>query len=117
MTVATATSTPRYQILAASTLFFLLYTFASLLTSSLRMTSMSPTMVPSTTIPTTFLPSSCYPSLSPNSIGIITTIAGTGVYGYSGDNGQATLAKFTYVSGVCVDAAGNQLCTYLLFIY
>ena len=30
------------------------------------------------------------------STGIITTIAGTGVYSYSGDNGQATSAALRY---------------------
>jgi sugar lactone lactonase YvrE len=39
--------------------------------------------------------------------GTITTIAGTGVYGYSGDNGPATSAKLAYPGGVALDAAGN----------
>ena len=41
------------------------------------------------------------------STGIITTIAGTGANGYSGDNGPATLAKFNGPEGVAVDAHGN----------
>jgi sugar lactone lactonase YvrE len=39
--------------------------------------------------------------------GTITTVAGTGVYGYSGDNGPATSAELYYPQGVAVDAAGN----------
>ena len=68
--------------------------------------STSPTLVPSTSPPTTSTPSSNYPSLSP-SIGIITTIAGTGSYTYSGDNGQATAAGLKYPYGVALDAAGE----------
>ncbi len=56
----------------------------------------------------TFTPSSSYPSLSP-SIGIITTIAGTGTASYSGDNGQATAATMNNPGGVCVDTAGKRL--------
>jgi sugar lactone lactonase YvrE len=39
--------------------------------------------------------------------GIITTVAGNGGYGYSGDGGAATNAEFIYPYGVAVDAAGN----------
>src|ERR1035441_8870426 len=39
--------------------------------------------------------------------GIITTVAGTGQFGYSGDNGQATKAKLAGPQGVAVDASGN----------
>jgi len=42
-----------------------------------------------------------------NSLGIITTIAGTGVAGYSGDGGQATLAEFNNVEGIVCDKGGN----------
>lgn len=39
--------------------------------------------------------------------GIITTIAGNGGYGYSGDGGQATSASLGYMFGIAVDGAGN----------
>ncbi len=41
------------------------------------------------------------------STGIINTIAGTGINGYSGDNGPATSATFYYPYGIEVDSAGN----------
>jgi uncharacterized repeat protein (TIGR01451 family) len=40
--------------------------------------------------------------------GTITTVAGDGVYGYSGDGGPATGATFRYPYSVSVDAAGNM---------
>ncbi len=40
-------------------------------------------------------------------LGIITTIAGTGVAGFSGDNGPATAAKFNFPLGITVDSVGN----------
>ncbi len=42
-----------------------------------------------------------------DAMGIITTIAGTGVSGYSGDGGQATAAKLSKPSGIALDNAGN----------
>ena len=41
------------------------------------------------------------------STGIITTIAGTGVNSYFGDNGQATAAGLNNPYGVALDAAGE----------
>ncbi|MBS1652904.1 MAG: T9SS type A sorting domain-containing protein [Bacteroidetes bacterium] len=42
-----------------------------------------------------------------NTSGIITTFAGTGVQGYSGDGAAATSAKLAGPTGVAVDALGN----------
>lgn len=39
--------------------------------------------------------------------GTITTIAGTGTYGYSGDGGPATAAKIHFPSGIQIDNTGN----------
>ena len=39
--------------------------------------------------------------------GIITTVAGTGERGFSGDGGQATKARFSSPQGVCIDSFGN----------
>ncbi len=48
-----------------------------------------------------------YPSLSPHSISVISTIAGTGSAGYSGDGGQATSATLYYPHGIALDSSGN----------
>jgi len=42
-----------------------------------------------------------------NASGFISTIAGTGVNGYSGDGGPATLASLSNPQGVAADAQGN----------
>lgn len=42
-----------------------------------------------------------------NTAGIITTIAGTGINGFSGDNGPANLAKLSSPAGIVVDAFNN----------
>ncbi len=60
----------------------------------------------SPTNPPTTYPSTTYPSLSPSTTFIITTIAGTGSSGYSGDNGAATSATVNGPSGLAVDSAG-----------
>lgn len=39
--------------------------------------------------------------------GTLTTVAGTGIIGFSGDNGPASSAQFNYIQGVAVDSAGN----------
>ena len=41
------------------------------------------------------------------SSGIVTTMAGTGVAGYSGDNGPATSAQLNHPSAVMLDSSGN----------
>ncbi len=97
--VTVTTSTPRF----ASSLESYSLPF-SLLTSS----STSPTLVPSTSTPTTSTPR-INRSLSSISVGIITTIAGTGTAGSSGDTGQATSAGLNGPYAVDVDASGEQL--------
>jgi hypothetical protein len=42
-----------------------------------------------------------------DSNGIISTYAGTGGFGYTGDNGPATNATFDFPEGIAVDGAGN----------
>ena len=39
--------------------------------------------------------------------GLISTVAGSGVYGYSGDGGAATAATLNWPQGIAVDAAGD----------
>ena len=39
--------------------------------------------------------------------GVIDTVAGIGIFGFSGDNGPATSAQLNYPGGVAVDSAGN----------
>ncbi len=48
-----------------------------------------------------------------NTAGIITTVAGNGIGGFSGDNIQATAAELYYPSDVAFDATGNlYICDY-----
>ncbi len=42
-----------------------------------------------------------------NSSGIISTIAGNGSSGYTGDGGPSVSAKVGYIKGICLDVAGN----------
>ena len=67
--------------------------------------SAMPTSVPSTAAPST--QPTYYPSLSPHSISIITTIAGTGTASYSGDGGQATSATVNSADGIVIDTSWN----------
>ena len=39
--------------------------------------------------------------------GVITTVAGNGTWGYSGDGGPATAAELGYPDGIAVDASGD----------
>ncbi len=41
---------------------------------------------------------------------IITTIAGTGVSSYSGDNGMATSATLYSPYGIAIDSSGTNYC-------
>ena len=47
------------------------------------------------------------------STGIITTIAGTFSYGFSGDGGQATSAELREPNGVALDSSGKSINCYL----
>ncbi len=49
----------------------------------------------------------CIRKVAPGIGGIITTIAGTGSYGYSGDGGPATAAELSFPIGIALDNAGN----------
>jgi len=50
------------------------------------------------------------------SIGIITTIAGTGTGSYTGDNGQATSATMNYPTGIALDSTGTHLLSNSFFL-
>ncbi len=78
-----------------------------------RTPTVIPTAMPSTAIPTriptvtpSFVPTSI-PSLSPSTVSIISTVAGTGVDGYSNDGTSATLATLYGPYGVSLDSSGN----------
>lgn len=43
--------------------------------------------------------------------GLITTVAGTGGFGYSGDGGVPTAAEFMFPSGIAIDGNGNLYVT------
>ncbi len=62
-------------------------------------------MLVSTDIPS--VQPTCYPSLSPHSISVISTIAGTGSASYSGDGSQATSATMYAPHGIAIDSSGN----------
>ena len=51
------------------------------------------------------------------STGVITTFAGTGSSGYSGDNGQATAAALNEPHGLAIDASGinNTTMSFITF--
>ncbi len=64
---------------------------------------MTPTFTPTKSTP------SSYPSVSPSTLYVITTIAGSSTSGsYSGDSGQATAATLNGPYGVTLDATGSH---------
>ena len=42
-----------------------------------------------------------------SAIGVITTVAGDGLAGYSGDGGPAVSARLSYPNGIAFDASGD----------
>ena len=50
------------------------------------------------------------------STGIITTIAGTGTSGYSGDGGTATSATLNGPGGLALDATGTLQLLFIVFL-
>ena len=42
-----------------------------------------------------------------NNLGIISTVAGNGLFGFSGDDGQATSAQLSFAYNIAVDSHGN----------
>ncbi len=51
------------------------------------------------------------------STGIISTIAGTGATGYSGDGGFATSATLYYPTGLAIDSSGISLSYHYTCLY
>ncbi len=82
---------PRYVDCQHCLLPLLIYIFSVF-------SSYSPTPLPSV-----------YPSLSPSAVFYVSTVAGTGSFSYSGDNGAATSAALYGPFGVGVDVSGRQL--------
>ena len=72
------------------------------------MFSVFPSATPTHSSSPTQLPS-VYPSLSPSVVFFVSTVAGTGIGSYSGDNGAATSAALSTPQGVGVDVSGRQL--------
>ena len=114
--VTVATSNPRYvdnSIFSNFYYFFdFYYKFNFSSPSPSTIPSQTPSLVPSDTpsvIPTLALTAtpSYYPSVSPNSISIITTFAGTGTGAFSGDGDQATSASIYHPAGIAFDSSGN----------
>src|ERR1019366_1873335 len=54
-----------------------------------------------------YFPDHVHDSIRKVSGGVITTVAGNGTFGYSGDNGPATSAQLGGPYGVAVDTAGS----------
>ncbi len=54
-----------------------------------------------------YIPDSCYGVREVNSAGIISTVAGNGIAGFSGDGGPATAAELNFASSAVTDGAGN----------
>ncbi len=88
--VTVSTNSPRY--VQSICFCFIINSFYSL--------SRSPTATPT-----------YFPSLSPHSISVISTIAGTGTGSYSGDGSQATSATLNAPLGIAIDASGNVFFT------
>ena len=83
------------------------FTFPTIPTLS-PVATLSPIATPSpTSSPMSQLAPSNSPTINPNSISVISTIAGTGTASYSGDNGAATSATIDGPSGIVIDKNGN----------
>lgn len=58
-----------------------------------------------------FVQSSSHIIRKVNTSGIISTFAGSGVIGYGGDGGQASVARLKYPNSIAIDTAGNIFIT------